>query len=343
MYTRLPRWQERWFQFRMDWKRRRLRTRAAVLRRGDLRCLRRGEWARDAVLLFATVRNEAERLDWFLHHYRSLGVGHFIFVDNASTDGTRETLLAQGDATVYATDASYKAARFGMDWINWLMLRHANGHWCVVVDADELLIYPHWQTRPLPALTEWLDSQKQAVMPAMMLELYPKGPLDQAEYAPGTDPLSYLGWFDAANYTIRHKPLLDCLLIQGGPRARCFFADSPNRAPTLTKLPLIRWSWHNAWVNSTHSVMPRRLNRVFDHGLGEGISGVLLHTKFLPTVVEKSRIEKARAEHFGNAPVFDAYYDAVASAPDLWCPASTRYSGWQQLEDLGLLSRGGWA
>ncbi len=342
MFTPLPKAQDHWFRFRMDWKRRRLRARA-ILKRRELTCLRRGAWGRETILLFCTIRNEAERLDWFVKHYRSLGVGQFIFIDNGSTDGTRERLLALPDATVYTTGASYKASRFGMDWINWLMLRHGNGHWCVVADADELLIYPHWQTRPLPALTAWLDNEGQRTLPAMMLELYPRGPLDQTDYTPGSDPITALGWFDAGNYTIRHKPLLDCLLIQGGPRARCFFHSAPNRAPTLTKLPLIRWSWHDVWVNSTHAILPRGLNRVFATDEGERISGALLHTKFLPTVVEKSRIEKARAQHFGNAPVFDSYYDAVAAAPDLWCPASTRYSGWEQLEELGLVSRGGWA
>lgn len=342
MFTPLPSAQDRWFDFRMRWKRRRLRARA-IAKAHELRLVRRGRWGKGAILLFCTLRNELERIDWFLHHYRSLGVQHFIFIDNDSTDGTREQLLAQSDVTLYATKASYKQSRFGMDWIGWAMLRHAQGHWCVVVDADELLIYPHWQSRPLAALTGWLDLGNQIVMPAMMLELYPQGPLDAAPCVPGTDPTKVLSWFDAGNYVITHKPLLDALLIQGGPRARCFFAQSPNRAPTLTKLPLIKWSFHNAWVNSTHSILPRALNRTYGADGDERISGALLHTKFLSTVVEKARIEKARGQHFGNAAVFDDYYDRVSAAPDLWCETSTRYEGWQQLEEFGLISRGGWA
>jgi len=342
MFTPLPARRKLWFDFRMRWKRRRYRARA-MLKARELRLIRRGRWKRDAILLFCTIRNEIERIDWFLEHYRGLGVDHFIFVDNGSTDGTRARLLEAADCTLYATEASYKAARFGMDWINWLMLRHAHGHWCVVADADELLIYPHWDTRELRALTGWLDRMGQQVMPAMMLELYPKGPLDETPCRPGMDPTEALNWFDAGNYTITHKPLLDCLLIQGGPRARHFFRGSPNRAPTLTKLPLIKWSLHNAWVNSTHAILPRALNRCFATDGGEAISGVLLHTKFLATVVEKARIEKARGQHFGNAPVFDAYYDQLAAAPDLWCESSTRFTGWEQLEALGLISRGGWA
>ncbi|MFN7002503.1 MAG: glycosyltransferase family 2 protein [Roseinatronobacter sp.] len=325
----------------MRWKRRRLRARA-MAKAHELRLIRSGRIKKGDILLFCTIRNEIERIDWFLHHYRRLGVGHFIFIDNDSTDGTREIVLAAPDTTVYLTQASYRAARFGMDWINWAMLRHGHGAWCVVADADELLIYPHWQTRPLPALTDWLERDGQSVLPAMMLELYPEGPLDAAPCLPGTDPTDVLSWFDAGNYTITHKPLLDCLLIQGGPRARHFFAEAPNRAPTLTKLPLIKWSFHNAWVNSTHSILPRTLNRCFAEEGGERISGVLLHTKFLATVVEKARIEKARGEHFGIAPVFDAYYDQLAHAPKLWCDHSTRFKGWEQLEELGLLSSGGW-
>ncbi len=342
MFTPLPERQERWFDFRMRWKRRRLRARA-ISKAGELRLLKRGAWGRGAILLFCTIRNEIERIDWFLAHYRKLGVQHFIFVDNDSTDGTRARLLSAPDCTVYATQKSYKASRFGMDWINWLMLRHAHGHWCVVADADELLIYPHWETRALPALTRWLEREGRMVLPAMMLELYPKGPLDHAPCHPGMDPLEALRWFDAGNYTITHRPLLDCLLIQGGPRARHFFRDAPNRAPTLTKLPLIKWSFHNTWVNSTHAILPRRLNRFFAEDGGEAISGLILHTKFLATVVEKAAIEKARGQHFGNAPVFDSYYDQLARAPDLWSPQSTEFLGWEQLEELGLMSRGGWA
>jgi len=58
--------------------------------------------------------------------------------------------------------------------------------------------------------------------------------------------------------------------------------------------------------------------------------------------VARAPVEKARGEHFGNAAVFDSYYDAVAQAPVLWCAHSVRYQGWAQLEALGLISRGGW-
>lgn len=46
------------------------------------------------ILLFSAFRNEAPRIEWFLRHYRSLGVDKFFIVDNGSTDDTAELLTA---------------------------------------------------------------------------------------------------------------------------------------------------------------------------------------------------------------------------------------------------------
>lgn len=293
-----------------------------------------------AILLFATLRNEVERLPWFLQHYRALGVDHFLIVDNGSTDGGHALLAAQRDVSLWHTDSSYRAARYGMDWLNGLLARHGSGHWCVTVDADELLVYPEHPTRPLQALTDRLEREGLAAMGCLMLELFPQGPLTEAPHRPGQDPTEALPYYDPANYTIRHRADLDALLLRGGPRARAFLADRPERAPTLIKIPLVRWHWRYAYWNSTHSLLPRRLNRVWDGG--ERIAGVLLHTKFLNTIAARSAEEKRRRQHFGQPGDFDGYYDALIAGPDLWHRHAARWGGWRKLEAEGLISRGGW-
>ena len=294
------------------------------------------------ILLFCTLRNESLRLPHFMAHYRALGVTHFLIVDNDSTDGSRAFLGDQPDVSLWHTTASYRGSRFGMDWLQGLLMRHGHGHWCLTVDVDELLIYPHHETRPLPALADHLDAQGEATFGAMMLDLYAKGPLDSVRYAPGQNPTEALSWYDAGNYTISRKPGLSALWIQGGPRSRVFFADTPARGPTLTKIPLVKWHWRYLYLNSTHTMLPRHLNCIYDKDGGEKLSGILLHTKFLPEITDKSREEKQRRQHFGAPDVFEAYYDALIAAPDLWTTASTPYRGWQQLEAEGLMSRGEW-
>ncbi len=294
------------------------------------------------ILCFLCLRNEARRLPHFLAHHRALGVRHFLVVDNASTDGSGALLADQPDVSLWQTGASYKASRFGMDWLTWLMLRHGHGHWCLTLDADELLIYPYWQTRPLPALTDWLDTQGRVSFGALTVDMYPEGPVSQGQVAPQDDPLTHLAWFDAGNYQVQVQPRMRNLWIQGGARARAFFADTPRRAPTLNKTPLVRWHWRYAYVNSTHALLPPRLNEVYATDGGEITSGVILHTKFLPGITERSAEEKARGEHFADAAQYAAYYDRLTADPILHTPASTRYTGWRQMEALGLMSRGGW-
>lgn len=329
--------------YRLRWKRRRLLARAWRSRH-DLRPLvDRTATIRDGdILAFSCIRNESIRLPWFLDHHRKLGVTHFLVVDNGSDDGSSDLLAAQPDVSVWTTRASYKASRFGMDWLTWLQMRHGHGHWCLTVDADELLIYPYWDSRDLRALTDWLTAQDRPMFGAMMLDLYPKGPVGDHTYHPGGDPLEHLHWFDPSGYTIRIQQPMQNLWIQGGPRARSFFAADPRRAPTLNKVPLVKWHWRYAYVNSTHSLLPPRLNRIYGTTGAEFPSGLLLHTKFLQTVIVRAGEEKARGEHFSNSALYDGYYDALTRNPDFWTPQSHRLSTWRALESLGLMSRGGW-
>jgi len=297
---------------------------------------------REKIYLFSTVRNEITRLPFFLDHYRAQGVRHFFFVDNDSDDGTTEMLCDQPDVSVWRTHHSYKLARFGMDWLTWLMMRHAHGHWCVTVDADELLVYPDSDQRHLCDLTRWLDENNRQSFGAVMLDLYPKGRIANATYRAGQDPTLTLNWFDAGNYHEKYQPALQNLLIRGGVRGRVFFATQPDKAPTLSKTPLVKWNRRYAYVSSTHSLLPRRLNAVRGATAVDMPSGVLLHTKFLDLVIEKSREEKTRQQHFENSALYQPYYDNLIANPDLWSPQSVQYKGPAQFLDLGLMSRGNW-
>lgn len=324
--------------YRMRWKRRRLLWRALRARHQmQLMADRRAQIPAQGVLVFVVLRNEAQRLPYFLKHYRDLGAAHFLIVDNGSDDGSAEMLAAQLDVTLWQTAASYREARFGLDWLGWLLIRHGHGRWCLTVDVDELLVYPDMETRDLRALTQRLEQLGQAGLGALMLDLYPKGALGAQAYAPGQDPCEVLQWFDGGPYRAVRQPKMGNLWVQGGARERVFFADAPERSPTLNKIPLLRWNRRYAYVNSTHSLLPPQLNALYDGPGGGQPSGVLLHTKFLPEIVGKSVVEKARQQHFHTPQQFDDYYDQIVQAPDLWHPGAVRYQGPEQLAQLGLL------
>lgn len=339
----MDRLKELTFAYRLRWKRRRLLFRAFRKRRQMRPVIdRTAQIASGAILVFSTMRNEMVRLPFWLEHHRKLGVDHFLIVENESDDGTRDYLARQPDVSLWTTQHSYRLSRFGVDWLTRLQRRYGDGHWCLTLDADEIFIYPHHDTRPLPALVEWLDRAGVQSFGALMLDMYPKGPVKDHPYASGDDPFKILSWFDGGNYMIQRKPDLENLWIQGGVRARCFFADRPRRAPTMSKTPLVKWRRGFVYVSSTHSLLPNWLNHVYDDQGGELASGILLHTKFLHTIVEKSAEEKHRREHFANSTLYEDYYDSLIGNPDLWCEGSTRLISWRQLEAMGLMSKGNW-
>ncbi|WP_437436885.1 glycosyltransferase family 2 protein [Ruegeria arenilitoris] len=327
-------------QYRLRLKRRRLLWRS-FRSRHQLTCLQdqTTQIRPGAILAFTTLRNEITRLPWFFRHYRALGVDHFLIVDNGSDDGSVEFLRDQPDVSLWQTPASYRAARYGLDWLTWLQVRHGHDHWTLMVDADELLIYPDYDRNSLHDLTAELDQQGRIGFGALMLDLYPKGPLGAQNYNPETDPTEVLSWFDPGPYRAQRQSPLGNLWVQGGVRERMFFADQPRHSPTLNKIPLVRWSRRYAFVNSCHSALPRNLNAAYDGPDGTIPAGVLLHTKFLPEVVGKSKIEKARRQHFHDPDQFATYYDSIADGPDMWTPQSVRFEGWEQLQRMGLMGK----
>lgn len=333
-----------WQSYRLRLQRKRWRIRAFRKRR-ELRVAadRTSRIRPEDILVFCTLRNERLRLPYFLNYYRSMGVDHFVFVDNDSSDGSLEYLTRQDDVSVWHTGASYKRARFGVDWLNWLQMKHAHGHWSLVVDPDEFLIYPFCDTRPLRALTDWLDASSIKSFSAMLLDMYPKGRLDAQPYEEGRDPIEIASWFDSGNYTLKKNKLFGNLWIQGGPRSRVFFADMPEKAPALNKIPLVKWDRRYVYVSSAHMLLPRGLNQVYDEWGGEKASGVLLHAKFLDTFTAKASEELSRRQHYAASVEYRAYAETSGGDPELWSKWSEKYINWRQLEILGLMSKGNWA
>ncbi|KPU84042.1 glycosyl transferase family 2 [Marinosulfonomonas sp. PRT-SC04] len=297
----------------------------------------------DDIIVFSTMRNERIRLSYFLRYYRDLGVNHFVMVDNDSDDGSREFMADQPDVSLWSTTKSYKKSRFGVDWLNWLLMKYGHNHWTLTVDVDEFLVFPFSDTRSIRALTDWLDASSIPSFGAMLLDMYPKGRIDAVPYRSGQNPFEIASWFDSGNYTISKNKKYANLWIQGGPRARSFFLDSPKNAPAMNKIPLVRWDRKYTYASSTHTLLPRTLNRVYDELGGEKASGCLMHAKFMDTFGAKAKEELTRGQHYANSHEYKAYHAALQENSDLWCKWSEKYINWRQLEILGLMSKGNWA
>ncbi|UAB90951.1 glycosyltransferase family 2 protein [Ruegeria sp. SCSIO 43209] len=319
-----------------------------------LRCLRRrrdlkavqdntNKIKENDILLMSVMRNEKIRLPYFLDYYRKLGINHFLCVDNNSDDGTHEYLSSQPDVSLWWTDVGYKNATFGLDWSNYLLRRYAHKHWVLTVDPDEFFIYPFCDTRPIRALTDWLDDTGVRSFGTMLIDMYPETGIMDAPYHEGQNPFEVAPWFDSGNFMITRNPTYGNLWIQGGARARVFFQNNPLKAPALNKIPLVKWHRRYAYVSSTHALLPRGLNQVYEEQGGEKTSGALLHAKLINTLGEKAKEELLRGQHYAASGEYKAYAKQLEDNPVFWNKWSEKYINWRQIEILGLMSKGNWA
>lgn len=295
------------------------------------------------ILLVACLRNEAFRMEAFTAHYRALGVGHFLFIDNDSDDGFMDWASAQKDVSVWHTRASYKASAFGMLWCNALLRRYGTDRWCVCVDPDEFMVYPYMRTRSLHALGAWLDECQRPSFHCLMLDAYSDRPMSDTVLAPGQDPFEVCPYFDRDGY-IQYLGWGSGAAIRGGPRMRVHFRDRPAQAPALNKIPFVKWRRNHHYRSSMHDGWPFDLNRAERRLNGVRVpptTGALFHFKFLASLRDKAAEEMTRGQHYGGSVEYEAYHEnetAEFHVPGI----SARYEGPEQLVDLGLMSPGRW-
>lgn len=279
---------------------------------------------------FAVMRNEALRLPAYLAHYRRLGVVRFVILENQSNDRTRKELSEQEDVELYSSLGHFIGKAF---WIDHLLKKHGVGRWCVVADADELLVYPGWPETSLPKLTEYLDATSSNAVHAILLDLYPDGPLSRADYRRGDDYFRREWFFDAfESLTTRPRHFqfgmgLDYRFF-GGVRQRLF-----GIGVCCSKFPLLRYEV-GMYLNDGHHYLER--------GRFAELRAVVCHFKYLQDFDAHAREEVSRGQHIGAGAEYQAYAETLAKKGDefsLCGRESIGFEGTRQLEELGFLVR----
>lgn len=294
--------------------------------------LKAAESERPAVqqlLLFTIVRDERVRIHSFLQHYRKLGVEVFYIIDNGSIDGTREYLFEQPDVRLFCSSYSFTAASYGVWWVKYLMDRYAGERWCIAVDADELLVFPHSEHMTVKHLCQYMDQRGYDALPAFMLDMFPETLEKSQQMDPDSSLLEVCPYFDDS-ITFRPTYAAPYVCAGGGFRSR-IMGDGSGPGIILGKVPLVKPANGVRYSHGFHNVSPCRVSDV---------SAALLHFKIAGNLSESLERHIESGQHFGNAAQYRRYkrwIDIVDVQDDLRGENTQRYESTSQLVDLGLI------
>lgn len=278
--------------------------------------------------LFCVQRNELLRLPCFLEYYRKLGVTKFFFTDNNSDDGSFEYLLAQPDCYVFWTKSSHNQAGAGMAWNQYLIQKYVKeNQWYLVIDADELFVYPECETLLLPQFIQYLDKCNYDAVASYVLDMFPKNEQEQLNIKSGDNLLEKSPYF-YNHYIFDHQIGSPYHKVRGGI-FHVFGQNIPiNVTPLLKKRdPYIKL------LSSRHLTTPTKISDV---------TSCLLHFKFIGDFYQKSLDETKRKQHWGGGIAYKRYMQFFENTikgdfnfTDL--EKTTKYKNSHQLVELGLI------
>lgn len=305
----------------------------------ELTCLKEPTERRSdgGVTVVACMRDEAQRLPDFLHHYRLLGASGFILIDNQSRDATREVAMAAPDFELLSVDGSYAERLFGMDWVMAAIGRSGLGQWYLAVDIDELFVYDACEHHDLGELVVMLEANGQAAMPVMMVDMYGPLPIARTFLVPGASMIDACPFFDVdykadAEAPLRWDARRRCIRYLGGPRARMFSTPDRPFQGVLAKTPLMYWDERSLYIEP-HAVYP------FERNLAD-LRGGLLHFKFFSDFHDRAVAAIEHGQHWNASSEYRHYLRVIEQDPtmSLFEARSWHYRGSYSLAEAGLMT-----
>ena len=286
-------------------------------------------YALDELLVISVVRNGELYIKSFMDHYRAMGVKHFVFLDNASTDRTVELLCGQESVTVLQTDAPYKKYENTMK--RYLAERFSAGRWNLCADIDELFDYPFSETLSLGDFLRYLNDNSYTAVVAQMLDMFSDTPLAELESKPDDQLKEKYVYYDISaiekdDYLWSPRSNVEIKAHLGGIRKTVFGTDN-----ALTKAALVLMdgkiktfiTWHHvrdAWVAD--------------------LTCVLMHYPFVSSFCAKVQ-DAVRTGRYGitTTDEYQAYAKELGRNPrvSLKLDSARAFTGLEQLIEDGFL------
>ncbi len=275
----------------------------------------------DGPIVVLCVKNDLQRIQMLVKHYRELGVKAFALLDNMSDDGTYEWLCEQPDIDLFRTAEPYQTM-VKEAWINRLVSHYGFDRWYILTDSDELVCYIGMEEHPLPEVIRYAEQNGIKRFKALTLDMYTDGSL----YAGSQDIKKDYCWMDTDSYYLKDLSLVGekMEVYCGGPRWRVMGSDI-----TLSKYPLVRFS-EGTVSASAHYQFP------FHEYRNTVVTMAIFHFKFIDKDLEEYKRRANLTAGFTRGGVhYQHYMDLFDNNRDL----SFFYEGSVRFEDSYSLKR----
>lgn len=284
-----------------------------VYQNKGVRCLQRktgNNIPHDQVILVGVVKNDLPKIRMQIAHHRSLGIQNFVYIDNMSSDGTFEWLRNQ-NVDLYQVDEPFSAL-IKIAWIRQITDVYGYNRWYLILDSDELLVYPGMEYGDIKDLIHFAEKEDMNFIQSFLIDVYSKGKIfgeSRESINIDADSLKKQNcYFDTDSYFFR--PSYKGLRIVGGPRTRIFSSKKEPFTPLLTKNTFACLRKED--MLGVHYLKPYYRN--FNHPI---ISG-LLHYKFLPNDYQKYRQIVCNGNYAGGSREYKRYCQVLEKKPDLY-------------------------
>ncbi len=289
-----------------------------------------------AVLAIVLVRDGAYYLDAFFDYYRALGVTHFAFMDNGSTDDTLKRLTHEEGVVV--DQARLPLAQYEDLLRAYPAQTYGQNRWCLYVDMDEQFDFEGRETYGMSALLRYLEGRGDTALMAQMLEMFPDAPLRQTQDLTFEAALEAFRFYDLRRVQSHpyHSAAIDFSALLrdnrvpegatfkfGGVRKRVFNEDC-----CLTKHPL---------VFNSPNVMPAPHPHLSSGVQVSDVQAVIRHYKFAGNVMARDGTsaksgDLAHGEDAARLAILQAQPDVT-----LYSDAAQRWDGFGPLYTAGFL------
>lgn len=280
-------------------------------------------------ILICAVKNDLKRIQKSLEHHRKIGVENFIFIDNNSDDGTYEWLMEQ-DVNVLWTDAKYcSAARCA--WLMQVFEKWGYDRWYLILDSDELFVYPDCETRKVNDLISYMEKNHKTRMLTFMLDMYAKYNLSEIDELSDWSLEDYR-YFDSDTYMLSKN--LHYYKVTGGPRDRVLGAENKDGITMIqNKYPLVYLK--RGEIYRYHYVYP------FYHNFDTECIGALLHYKFLPGDLKKYQKIASDGNYANGSQFYKDSMKQIQENPELnfWYDGTVEYRTSKDLEKVNVIKK----